>query len=688
LKVYTDTCPGCVCYYPDFSIYEYIGGTWVLEGTYDLPNVKGITEYLYKTFDSSQIKVQSQSYNCFYLKIHGETTYTCGDGFCEADEVGTCYDDCGKLVIYTPTPEVTVGEEATFQVVHSVDKEPLVKVTNPNGIIKSPTIVTTSTQDSEVLKTYSILMDLEGSYTIQASFEVVGPADTNVATDSINANEEIEQDFCGDGVCGLTEDSSTCPDDCEVESAKYCGDGICSYDETICWQDCGYVDIYTTKKSAYVDEKVEFRINHTKGITEITVFGPDSNEVAFNSLYTSTACATDFCLDKYYFKPAKTGTYTVNVELTLNNNTVMDSDYTEISERPSDPDWILLASGEHVDSGHYLCGEINLDYQSIVKIKGVFRNTNDYYARYLLDCVDCDDILNTWALTTSAGASLYGTESRCETEKTSGEFCIMGCCSEGTYIKSHNISAGTHKLCIWPTCPDKYYDVDRIWEADLYYNISLEYVPGAVYSPTQSNVTVNVTDPYCGDGVHDPGENHNNCCVDVGCPAHQYCSESNECVKENLPPGISPADEPESYCGDGVHDPSETKSNCCVDVGCPAHQYCSESLNKCVKKVEDIEPTKLLTVALNIEVMRVKLDRLKGDVESIYMYYDGKGETSKASKWSEILDEFESAIEGLTLMAQKLGEDPTESTLEETRRSMQNFKLNLRNIAVKILEVY
>jgi hypothetical protein len=393
-------------------------------------------------------------------------------------------------------------------------------------------------------------------------------------------------------------------------------------------------------------------------------------------------------LDKYYFKPAKTGTYTVNVELTLNNNTVMDSDYTEIVEKPSDPNWILLTSSDHVDSGHYLCGEITVDYQSIIKIKGVFRNTNDNYARYLLDCVDCDDILNTWALTTNTGAALYSTESRCETEKTSGEFCIMGCCSEGTYIKSHNISAGTHKLCIWPTCPDKYYDVDRIWEADLYYNISLEYLPVDEQLPIEVNGTINATQPYCGDGVHDPGETHNNCCIDVGCPAHQYCSESNECVKENLPPGISPTNETESYCGDGVHDPNETKNNCCIDVGCPAHQYCSESLNKCVKKAEDIEPTKLLTVALNIEMMRVKLDRLRGDVESIYRYYEGKGETSKAAKWNEILEEFDSAIDGLTLMGQKLGEDPTESTLEETRRFMQDFKLNLRNIAVKILEVY
>jgi hypothetical protein len=133
LKIYTDSCAGCVCYHPDFDIYEFIGGSWVLEGTYDLPDVKGTTEYLYKSFDSNQIKVQTN--NCFYIKIHGETTYTCGDGFCELDEIGSCYDDCGKLAIYTPTPEATVGEDVTFQVVHSADREPRVKITTPEGVI-------------------------------------------------------------------------------------------------------------------------------------------------------------------------------------------------------------------------------------------------------------------------------------------------------------------------------------------------------------------------------------------------------------------------------------------------------------------------------------------------------------------------------------------------------------------------
>jgi hypothetical protein len=441
------------------------------------------------------------------------------------------------------------------------------------------------------------------------------------------------------------------------------------------------VDVRTTKKSAYVDERVEFRINHTQGDMTISVLGPDFNEVSIYSLSSVAVCTAEFCLDKYYFRPAKTGTYKVSARLIINDNTVADSDYVNIVETSVDPSWTLLASSDHVDSGHYLCGELTLEHQSIVKIKGVFRNTNDHYARFLLSCVDCDDIMNTWALTTNEGWGLYRTESRCDPQKSSGEFCIMGCCSEGTYMKSYNISVGTHNLCIWPTCPDEYSNVDRIWEADLYYNISHQYIVSG-----EENVTdINVTEPFCGDGVHDPGETQANCCIDVGCPAYQYCSESNECVNENLPPGTN---DTESYCGDGVHDPGETQDNCCIDVGCPAHQYCSESLNKCVKRAEDIEPTKLLTVALNIEVMKVKLDRLRNTVDLIHQYYQSQGDAEKEAKWSEIISEFDSVIDELTSIGQKLGEVPDESMLEETRRSMVIVRQSLRIIALKILEAY
>jgi hypothetical protein len=29
LRVYTESCPGCVCYHPQFNVYDTVGGVWV-----------------------------------------------------------------------------------------------------------------------------------------------------------------------------------------------------------------------------------------------------------------------------------------------------------------------------------------------------------------------------------------------------------------------------------------------------------------------------------------------------------------------------------------------------------------------------------------------------------------------------------------------------------------------------------
>jgi len=62
-----------------------------------------------------------------------------------------------------------------------------------------------------------------------------------------------EVNFCGDGICGVTEDCRTCPQDCRCKPGEYCsetgicrvnvcGDGICSPLENqtqSCCEDCG-----------------------------------------------------------------------------------------------------------------------------------------------------------------------------------------------------------------------------------------------------------------------------------------------------------------------------------------------------------------------------------------------------------------------------------------------------------------
>ena len=69
--VYTDSCPGCVCYFPDFDVYEYQDGKWVLKKSYDLPNIKGMHQNEFYTPNSNKIKIVAK--NCFYLDVFSLT---------------------------------------------------------------------------------------------------------------------------------------------------------------------------------------------------------------------------------------------------------------------------------------------------------------------------------------------------------------------------------------------------------------------------------------------------------------------------------------------------------------------------------------------------------------------------------------------------------------------------------------
>jgi hypothetical protein len=66
--VHTDSCSGCLCYYPNFSIYEYRKENWEKVRDFNLPNVKGITEDVLYTPSSDKIKIYAS--DCFYLDVY------------------------------------------------------------------------------------------------------------------------------------------------------------------------------------------------------------------------------------------------------------------------------------------------------------------------------------------------------------------------------------------------------------------------------------------------------------------------------------------------------------------------------------------------------------------------------------------------------------------------------------------
>ncbi len=72
LHVFTDGCDGCVCYYPNFDVYEYQNGDWVLSKTFDLPDVKSLEQNEYYIANSDKIKIAAK--NCFYLDIFSSSS--------------------------------------------------------------------------------------------------------------------------------------------------------------------------------------------------------------------------------------------------------------------------------------------------------------------------------------------------------------------------------------------------------------------------------------------------------------------------------------------------------------------------------------------------------------------------------------------------------------------------------------
>jgi len=70
-KVHTDSCSDCVCYHPNFYVYEYENGNWVQKKYFDLPDEKGKTWYEDYTPTSNRIKIYAPQ--CFYLDVYSLT---------------------------------------------------------------------------------------------------------------------------------------------------------------------------------------------------------------------------------------------------------------------------------------------------------------------------------------------------------------------------------------------------------------------------------------------------------------------------------------------------------------------------------------------------------------------------------------------------------------------------------------
>lgn len=67
LHIFTDSCAGCVCYYPNFYVFEFKDGQWKETKYFDLPDKKGTSENVFYVPSSDKIKILAK--NCFYLEV-------------------------------------------------------------------------------------------------------------------------------------------------------------------------------------------------------------------------------------------------------------------------------------------------------------------------------------------------------------------------------------------------------------------------------------------------------------------------------------------------------------------------------------------------------------------------------------------------------------------------------------------
>jgi peptidoglycan hydrolase-like protein with peptidoglycan-binding domain len=136
LHAYTDSCPGCVCYFPNFYLYEYENGNWIQKKYFDLPDVKGITRDEYYTPSSNRIKIYAPS--CFYLKVYSPQSVEIPAGY-EVSNVRL--NENGNSITVKPDQSISISLDYKIwsrtgcpgcidQIVLGMDNKPLTCVYN------------------------------------------------------------------------------------------------------------------------------------------------------------------------------------------------------------------------------------------------------------------------------------------------------------------------------------------------------------------------------------------------------------------------------------------------------------------------------------------------------------------------------------------------------------------------------
>lgn len=196
LYVYTDSCDNCVCNYPNFYVYENIGGSWVKKNYFDLPDEKGISKVIEYTPTSSQIKIYANE--CFYMKVYSKSQVVP-----VTTTIKTCTDSDGGKNYYVKGTATASGQSLSD---HCNSDGTLTEKYCSNNVV--------------VWETYAC---------------PYGCSDGRCIDIAVN-------NTCGDGICqdssyassvsSVSESRETCPEDCAYMIYPYSADKTTCYDSS------------------------------------------------------------------------------------------------------------------------------------------------------------------------------------------------------------------------------------------------------------------------------------------------------------------------------------------------------------------------------------------------------------------------------------------------------------------------
>ncbi len=195
IYAYTDSCSECVCYHPNFYIYELVNGTWINMKYVDLPDEKGISKYI--TYIPVSYTIKLYATGCFYVNVYSEVPVAENQTDCnQLYWFDSSLKECGYkkfcgLYMYSGLQTFADGSECnqTLQAMKNATNQTVII---PPPVTPSTVATTTTIQD------YCNDTDGGTNYYAKGTITIGYAQGTNrTEQDSCNSDGTLREWFCG-----------------------------------------------------------------------------------------------------------------------------------------------------------------------------------------------------------------------------------------------------------------------------------------------------------------------------------------------------------------------------------------------------------------------------------------------------------------------------------------------------------